>query len=315
MRFGSLDNMYYIIIPIIIFIVLLMGNRKKLKILDIFGWKHEKNITVLKSLLLLLGSILVFIALLSPEKKDKDRKVEIKQNNIYFLIDVSKSMLAKDVYPNRLEMAKMEIKKVIKKLKGDRIGIIPFADSAYIQMPLTDDYSIASGYIDVISSDLISGGGTNIYEALNIANRSFDASKSEKKVVVIFSDGGEKEENALNFAKKNGLTVFAVGVGTDIGGMIPYKNDYIKDKNGEIVVTKLNSSFLKSLASETGGKYFTLNNSENNLSNLVDDINSLEKSKSEEKDLNSYIRYYQYPLFLGIIFITLGCFIKRREEK
>lgn len=315
MRFGSLNNLYYIIIPIIIFIVLILGNNKNIKILNIFGWKNEKNIIIMKSFLILIGSILIVIALLSPEKKDNNKKVEIKQNNIYFLIDVSKSMLAKDVYPNRLIMSKMEIKKFIEKLKGDRIGIIPFADTAYIQMPLTDDYSIVNGYIDVIDSDLISGGGTNIYDALNIANRSFEQSKSEKKIVVIFSDGGEKDEKALEFAKKNGLIVFSVGVGTNIGGMIPYRNDYIKDKNGEIVVTKLNSNFLKNLSSETGGKYFTLNNSENNLSNLVNDINNLEKSKSEEIDINSYINYYQYPLSLGIIFILLGYFIKRREKK
>lgn len=315
MEFGNLKYLYYIIIPIIIFIVLIIGSKKRLYILEIFGWKKERNIVYLKSFFLFLGSILVFIALLSPEKRDANKKVEVKQNNVYFLIDVSKSMLATDVYPDRLTMVKREIKKILKKVKGDKIGIIPFSSSAYIQMPLTDDYSIINSYLDVLDTNLISGGGTNLYEALSIANQSFINTKSEKKIVVIFSDGGDRDEKALNFAKMNKINVFSVGVGTDIGSVIKDENGYIKDKNGNIVVTKLNNSFLEELSSDTNGKYFTLNNSENNLSQLVNDINNLKKSKTEERDANSYIKYYQYPLALGFVFILLGYFLKRKEEK
>lgn len=315
MEFGNLKYLYYIIIPIIIFIVLIIGSKKRLYILEIFGWKKERNIVFFKSFFLLLGSILVFIALLSPEKRDANKKVEVKQNNVYLLIDVSKSMLATDVYPDRLIMVKREIKKILKKVKGDKIGIIPFSSSAYIQMPLTDDYSIINSYLDVLDTNLISGGGTNLYEALSIANQSFVNTKSEKKIVVIFSDGGDRDEKALNFAKMNKINVFSVGVGTNIGSVIKDENGYIKDKNGNVVVTKLNSSFLEELSSDTNGKYFTLNNSENNLSQLVNDINNLKKSKTEERDANSYIKYYQYPLALGFIFILLGYFLKRKEEK
>ena len=177
--------------------------------------------------------------MLSPQKLIEEKEVERKGNSIYILMDTSRSMLTKDIYPNRIERAKTIAKNIILNLKGDKVGIIPFSDSAYIQMPLTDDYKIAENFINVIDTNLLSGGGTNIFEGLSIANKSFKETETENKIVLVISDGGDSDDKTLDFIKKNSLKVYSVGVGTEKGSVIPdnKKSGFIKDEKGNIVVS------------------------------------------------------------------------------
>ena len=315
MEFGNIDSLKFILIPIFTLLFLILGIKKRQDILKNIGWKKDTFYTSLKAIFLSVGAFFIFLALLSPQKLKEEQKVEVKGSDLYILIDISKSMLAQDSYPNRLELSKNELKEILLNLKGDRVGIIPFSDSAYIQMPLTDDYFMAINYIDAIDSKLISGGGTELLEALKLANSSFQKTEAKDKNVIIFSDGGDKEPEVLDFVKKNNLKTFILGVGTEEGSVIPIDNGFIKDNSGNIVVSKLNNTFLKELASESGGEYYSLNNlNTGNYKKLIHDIGKLDKTSQREENLKVYEKYYQYPLGIGLFLILLGYFLPKKKE-
>lgn len=317
MKFGNLENLYYFILPLIILIIMSYGMVKRNKILKILKIQRNKKSYLLKIIFIVLGSSLICVALLSPEKLLEEKDVQVEGNNIYVLMDTSSSMLAEDVYPNRIELGKRIIKNIFKEIKGDKIGIIPFSDSAYIQMPLTEDYSIGENYINAIDTNLISGGGTKIIDALKIANNSFEEIKAEKKVVLIVSDGGEREKDVVDFVKNNKIIVYSIGVGTNKGEVIPdYKNGkrngFVKNNKGSIVVSKLNNSFLKELSKISEGKYYEANNLNDNSEKFISDIKNIHKDKLDNEKITIYEKYYQYFLLLGMIFLFLGYFFNRR---
>ena len=312
MEFGNLENLIYFIFPILSFILLIMGYEKKKKGLKFLNISNNKKINFLKIFFITIGTILVCISLLSPQKLIEEKEVERKGNSIYILMDTSRSMLTKDIYPNRIERAKTIAKNIILNLKGDKVGIIPFSDSAYIQMPLTDDYKIAENFINVIDTNLLSGGGTNIFEGLFIANKSFEETETENKIVLVISDGGDTDNKTLDFIKKNNLKVYSVGVGTNKGSVIPdnQKSGFIKDENGNIVVSSLNSNFLKEMSEISNGKYFEVNNLSDNTKEFIYDMETLDKSKIKDEKISVYEKYFQWFLGIGLLFILVGYFLK-----
>lgn len=316
MEFGNKENIIYIIIPILLFIIFLLGLRKRENILKNIGLFSKRGIEILKILLITCGGFLVFISLLSPQKLKEDEKIQVKGSNVYALIDISRSMLTKDVYPNRLEGAKRSLDEILDGLKGDRIGFIPFSDSAYVQMPLTDDYSMGKNYVNAIDSNLISGGGTKLLQGLELANKSFEESGVNHKIVIILTDGGDYDKNIIDYAKNNKLKIYVIGVGTENGGVIPGKVGFLKDKNGNTVISRLNDKFMKELANETGGKFYEVNNLTDGTKILLRDIKNLEGKNIREENLKVYKKYYQIPLGIGIILILCGYLLKRgiREE-
>lgn len=316
MEFGNTTSIKFIVIPILTILFLILGVRKRENILVRIGWKKDTIVITIKAFLLSLGGILVFIALLSPQKLKEEKKIEVQGSDIYILMDISKSMLAEDTYPNRLEISKRELKEILNNLKGDRIGIIPFSDSAYVQMPLTDDYFMAINYIDAIDSRLISGGGTELLEALKLANNSFEKTETKDKNVIIFSDGGERNPEIIKYVKENHIKTFIFGVGTEEGSVIPIDNGFVKDDSGNIVVSKLNDNFLKELAKESDGQYYSLNNlNTGNYKKLISDIDKLDKTSQRDEKLNVYEQYYQYPLGTGLLLILIGYFLRRKEKE
>lgn len=312
MEFGNLENLIYFIFPIFSFILLIMGYEKKKKGLKFLNISNNKKINFLKIFFITIGTILVCISLLSPQKLIEEKEVERKGNSIYILMDTSRSMLTKDIYPNRIERAKTVAKNIIFNLKGDKVGIIPFSDSAYIQMPLTDDYKIAENFINVIDTNLLSGGGTNIFEGLSIANNSFEETETENKIVLVISDGGDTDDKTLDFIKKNNIKVYSVGVGTAKGSVIPdnKKSGFIKDEKGNIVVSSLNSKFLKEMSGISNGKYFEVNNLSDNTKEFIFDLETLDKSKIKDEKISIYEKYFQWFLGIGLLFILIGYFLK-----
>lgn len=312
MEFGNLENLIYFIFPILSLILLIMGYEKKKKGLKFLSISNNKKINFLKIFFITIGTVLVCISLLSPQKLIEEKEVERKGNNIYILMDTSRSMLTKDIYPNRIERAKTIAKNIILNLKGDKVGIIPFSDSAYIQMPLTDDYKIAENFINVIDTNLLSGGGTNIFEGLSIANKSFKETETENKIVLVISDGGDSDDKTLDFIKKNSLKVYSVGVGTEKGSVIPdnKKSGFIKDEKGNIVVSSLNSKFLKEMSEISNGKYFEVNNLSDNTKEFIYDLETLDKSKIKAEKISVYEKYFQWFLGIGLLFILVGYFLK-----
>ncbi len=316
MEFGNLENLYYFIIPISILIIMGRGIKKKNIVLNILKLKSEKIVGVIKLILIVVGSILITISLLSPQKLLRNEKIKTKSNNIYILVDVSLSMLTEDVYPNRLDRGKEAIENIISNLSGDRVGIIPFSENAYIQMPLTEDYKIGNYYVDAIDSDLISGGGTNILEGLKIANSSFEKINAENKIVLILSDGGDKDQETLDFIKENNIKVYSVGVGTARGGVITPsgRKEFVKDEAGNIVVSRLNSNFLQEMATESNGNYYILNNLQDNTINFTQDMKTLKKEDEIEEETKIYRKYYQIFLGLGLLLVLIGYFFSKKVK-
>ena len=312
MEFGNLENLIYFIFPVLSLILLIMGYEKKKKGLKSLSISNNKKINFLKIFFITTGTVLICTSLLSPQKLIEEKEVERKGNSIYILMDISRSMLTKDIYPNRIERAKTVAKNIILNLKGDKVGIIPFSDSAYIQMPLTDDYKIAENFINVIDTNLLSGGGTNIFEGLSIANKSFEETETENKIVLVISDGGDTDDKTLNFIKKNGLKAYSVGIGTEKGSVIPdnQKSGFIKDEKGNIVVSSLNSKFLKEMSKISNGKYFEVNNLSDNTKEFIFDMETLDKSKIKDEKISIYEKYFQWFLGIGLLFILIGYFLK-----
>ncbi|WP_175613187.1 vWA domain-containing protein [Fusobacterium mortiferum] len=315
MEFGNLQNSIYLIFPLILLLIMILGMRKRKDILNVLKLRNKRRISIIKILLLTLGSVLVVISLLSPQKEIEDEEIEVKGMNIYVLIDTSRSMLTEDVYPNRLEAGKRVLTNLIQSLKGDRVGFIPFSDSAYIQMPLTDDYNITQNYINAIDTTLISGGGTELYQALELAEKSFKEIGSENKTVIVISDGGDFDKKSLDFVKENRIDVYSIGVGTKEGNVIPeylngVKRGFIKDESGSAVISKLNSDFLQKISNENNGKYYEVNNLVDTSKNFVNDTMNLERKNQRNEKTKNYEKYFQYPLALGILFILIGYLLK-----
>ena len=315
MEFGNIKNYIYLIFPLILLLIMILGMRKRKDILNILKLRNKRHISIIKILLLTLVSVLVVISLLSPQKEIEDEEIEVKGMNIYVLIDTSRSMLTEDVYPNRLEAGKRVLTNLIQSLKGDRVGFIPFSDSAYIQMPLTDDYNITQNYINAIDTTLISGGGTELYQALELAEKSFKEIGSENKTVIVISDGGDFDKKSLDFVKENRIDVYSIGVGTKEGNVIPeylngVKRGFIKDESGSAVINKLNSDFLQKISNENNGKYYEVNNLVDTSKNFVNDTMNLERKNQRNEKTKNYEKYFQYPLALGILFILIGYLLK-----
>lgn len=315
MEFGNLQNFICLIFPLILLLIMILGMRKRKDILNILKLRNKRRISIIKILLLTLGSVLVVISLLSPQKEIEDEEIEVKGMNIYVLIDTSRSMLTEDVYPNRLEAGKRVLTNLIQSLKGDRVGFIPFSDSAYIQMPLTDDYNITQNYINAIDTTLISGGGTELYQALELAEKSFKEIGSENKTVIVISDGGDFDKKSLDFVKENKIDVYSIGVGTKEGNVIPeylngVKRGFIKDESGSAVISKLNSDFLQKISNENNGKYYEVNNLVDTSKNFVNDTINLERKNQRNEKTKNYEKYFQYLLALGILFILIGYLLK-----
>lgn len=285
--------------------------------------KTVSKYRILRSVLSVLGLGLILISLLGPQSLIGVTKVHKEGLDIYFLIDTSNSMLVEDVKPNRISMAKNIIESIIDKLEGDRIGFIPFSSAAYIQMPLTDDYQLARMFLEVIDTDMIGGGGTNIGTALNLAQKSFNNTSSADRVVIILSDGEEHNSNSLNVLKSisdDRLKVFTIGIGTEKGGLVPdfdpsgaKKTGYKKDKNGEFVMSKLEADTLKDIASAGNGAYYQASLGSGEISSLTKKISSLKRDNYSENEIKRYKQLYQYFLGPGILMFLIAYLIPERR--
>jgi len=317
-------NIIYIIFPAASFILLFLGYRKKERILNLLKIKTIRKLKILQTVTAALGLGLIIFSLLGPQSFIGIEKVKKEGLDIYILIDTSKSMLAEDIKPDRLSRAKNIIENIIANLNGDRVGFIPFSSAAYIQMPLTDDYDLARMFLDVIDTDMIGGGGTNVGTALSLAEKSFSETSSADRVVIVLSDGEEHNSNSVDILKSlkdERLKVYTIGIGTEKGGLVPddystggQKTGYKKDKNGEFVMSKLNSETLQKLASEGKGEYYQSSLTGNEISSLVKKISSLKKDTYKTDELRRFKQLYQFFLGPGILLFLAAYLLPERRN-
>jgi len=277
--------------------------------------------SILKVVVLCLAFACLSLALVNPKIGTTLETVKREGVDIVFAIDVSKSMLAEDIAPNRLEKAKQLVTQIINNLASDRVGIIAYAGKAFPQLPITTDYASAKMFLQSMNTDMLSSQGTAINEAITLAKTYFDDEEQTNRVLVIISDGEDHSEQAANVAEEaneEGIRIFTIGVGDAKGGPIPIKRNgvvlnYKKDSEGETVITKLNEETLKNIAKAADGAYINGRNTNEVVENIREILNTMDKTEFEAKQFADFKSQFQWFLGFGIFFLLLDIFLLERK--
>lgn len=258
------------------------------------------------------------LGLSRPQIGAKLKEHETKGAEIMIVLDVSNSMLAEDYSPNRLERAKLAIARLVDKLREDRIGLIVFAGNSFVQLPITTDYVSAKMFLNSISTESVPVQGTAIGEAINTAMRSFSVQSQKSRAIVVITDGENHEDDPVAAAKQAaelGVRVFTIGVGSPEGKPIPMNGELLKDKNGEIVVTRLDENVLQEVARAGNGIYVRAGNSEFGLNPIIDDIKKMEDEKYTSIVFEEYDERFMYFFAIALFFLVLEMLIGDRRSK
>ena len=278
----------------------------------------------LKFSVVLLAFGMIIIALVNPKIGTKVEKVKREGIDIVFAVDVSKSMLAEDIAPNRLEKAKQIVSQIINNLGTDRIGIIAYAGSAFPVLPITTDYNVAKMYLQSMSSGMISSQGSNLDEAINLSKTYFEGSPNTSKVMIMVSDGEDHSqgaEDAAEQAKKIGMKIITIGIGTTAGGPIPNKRNGViesfhRDKStGEVVVTKLRPEALEAIAKVAKGGYINGANTKQVVDFIKKSLNNIQKTEFDATETANFQSQFQWFLGFGLFLLLLDIFLLERKTK
>ena len=320
-------NYFYLLLVIPIIGMLFLGHffwKKRqqkafaeAKLLNILAPQYSNAKPILKFIFLVVIILSITVAMVNPKIGTKMETIKREGIDIVFAIDVSKSMLAEDIAPNRLEKSKQLISQIINQLQTDRIGMVAYAGSAFPVLPLTSDYNAAKMFLQSMSPDMISTQGTSIDEALQQSINYFDKGQSTSKLVILISDGEDHSDNvesALEIAKEANIKILAIGVGTENGGNIPVKDNgnlisFIRDANNQIVVTKLETSTMKKIGETTKGGFVYGVNTKEVLNFVKNKVATIEKTEKESTQLADFKSQFQWFLFIAFILLIIDTFI------
>jgi len=320
----------FILIPILIGLFFWMWTARR-RALDKFGdhrllaqlmpevsrYKHT-----VKFILLMCSLVFLIVGWANPQWGSKKEKVKLKSADVIIALDVSNSMLAQDMRPNRLERARQFTLQLIDGLRGERIGLIIFAGNAYLQMPLTADYAAAQLFVKSANPDLVPVQGTSIREAIDLAERSFEEDNKHHKALILITDGENHEPGMMERAEEannNGLQIFAVGVGTSQGASIPIyaggRSTFKKDESGNTVYSKLNEEMLEGLAKAGSGSYYNITANDKIITAFRNRIDQLDKKEQEQKSFSEYESYFQLFIGFALLFLVIEFLISYRKSK
>jgi len=293
------------------------------KLMDILSPQRSSFKPLLKLILISLGISCLILGLINPKIGTQLETVKREGVDIVFAIDVSKSMLAEDIAPNRIEKAKRLVSALLNQLASDRVGIIAYAAQAVPQLPITTDYGAAKMFLQALNTDMLSSQGTAIDAAIDLAATYFDDQDQTNRVVFILSDGEDHSENALaaaERAKDLGIKIFTFGVGTEKGAPIPIKKNgivesYKKDENGEVVMTKRNTEMLISIANSTDGSFVEGNDTQAVLEFVSETLKQMEKKEFEAKKFVSYKDRFQPFLIVGFLLLLIEILLFETQTK
>lgn len=351
LRLENIDYLYaLLLIPLFVLIYIVVRQRRK-AMLSRYGDTSLINSLypeasvykpLLKFILLMAGLLFLDIGIANPQIGTKLEEAKRKGGDVIVAIDVSNSMLAKDKKGDnalsRLDLSKHYIGKLIDKLEGDKIGFVVFAGEASVHLPLTTDYSAAKMFLSTIDPDLIPTQGTAFAKALDLAMTSFVDEETDsltgeiiklnendlQKTLIIITDGENHEKDALEYAAKaanKGLVIHTIGMGSPGGSLIPvYKNgkftgDYMKDKDGKPVMTKLNDQMLSQIASIGNGQYLRASDGEPDLALLVHELGKMEQKEFDKKKYSEYEDRFQYFIAIAIFFLFIETIFSERKNK
>jgi Ca-activated chloride channel homolog len=332
LRFAHPEYLYgLILVPVlIIFFLLMMIWRKKAykrfgesSLVNLLAPDVSKSRPTLKMILFVTAYSLIIIGLANPQIGSKFEEVKRAGVDVIIALDISNSMRAEDIRPNRLERSKLAISKFIDRLENDRIGLIVFAGQAYVQLPITTDFNAAKLFLSTITPDLIPTQGTAIGTAINLAAKSFAGNEKKHKVLVVITDGENHEDDAMEAAKaanEEGIVIHTIGMGSPQGGPIPvYHNgtqvDFLKDRNGSIVITRLDQTGLEQIAGEGKGIFIRASNSDDGMESIMKEIGKMDKKTFETKMFTEYEDRFQYLIGAGLLILIIEFLIGNRKAK
>lgn len=275
----------------------------------------------IKLLFLILFILFSTIALVNPKIGTELKTVKREGVDIVFALDVSKSMLAEDIAPNRLEKAKRIVSEIINTLNNDRVGVIAYAATALPILPITDDYSTAKTFLQSLNTDMLSSQGTAIIQSINLAQKFYDDDDQTNRVLCILSDGEDHEverQNLLELAEQSGITIITIGLGSVKGAPIPIKENnivksYKKDENGDVVVTKLNTQLLNTIANSSSGIYIEGINTELVVEEISKRLKEMDKKEFESKQFVAYKDQFQWFISFAILFLSLELLVFEKK--
>jgi len=329
------DNPYFLylalIIPLLVIINLIyMSWRRKIQdsysdseLLEVISPNRSNFKLNLKLIIECLAILFLSIGLANPKIGTELKSINREGVDIVFAIDVSKSMLAEDVAPNRLLRSKRIISEIINSLSSDRVGIVAYAAQAIPQVPLTTDFAAVKNFLQIIDTDMLSSQGTSIDSALNLSANFFDQNSETNRVLILLSDGEDHDdipESIISLIIENNINFISIGVGQDSGSTIPIKvngriDSYKKDNNGEVVITKRNSEILKKIASSSKGEYIDGNITEEALEYVKVKLDKIDKSEFETSQFVEYKQQFQIFILIALLFIIVDIFIFQTKTK
>lgn len=332
MRFASPEHFLLLGLIFVLAIFYMWAINRKKRVLARFGdmlllLKNSPYVSFArhsgKAVIMLAGVFFVVLTLSQLQCGTHMEMMKREGIDLVVAIDVSNSMLAEDMKPSRIAKARQEVRGILDRLQGDRIGLVAFAGEAFVQCPLTLDYSAAEMFLDVIDVGLIPQQGTAIGDAIRKATEAFEKHERKHKVLILLTDGEDHNTGlieAAEEARKQGIKVFPIGIGSSVGEPIPVYDrqgnrvGYKKDRKGEVVVTKLDEMSLQKVALTTGGKYYHATPGEMELDRVYDEISKMEKKELEGKLMMQYEDRFQYPLFLAIALFALEFFVSEKRR-
>ncbi|PTN05587.1 VWA domain-containing protein [Mangrovibacterium marinum] len=330
-RFAHIEYLYgLILIPILtaLFIGIRIQRKNALKrfgqpeIVNQLMPNASNNRPVVKFILWMLALMSIILAIAQPQFGSKLKTEKRKGVELMIALDVSNSMMAEDIQPNRLERAKRAISRLVDKLDDDKIGLIVFAGDAYTQLPITTDFASAKLFLNSVSTNIVPRQGTAIGAAINLAANSFSPQFEGNKAIIVITDGENHEDDAVGAATaaaQQGIIVHTIGMGLPQGAPIPvYQNgqkDFRKDKSGQVVVTKLDEQMLQEIAAAGQGVYVRANNAEVGLNTLFSEINKMEGAEMESLVYAEYAEQYQWFIALALFFLFVDYLVLERKNK
>lgn len=322
---GQLSHIWYVAFYLVVLILLIIYRsyctQAVAKLLQgkqansmLLNYSFAKQI--IKAILLAFGLLCIALTLLHPQWNRKEETIKQQGRDVFIALDVSRSMLVQDCKPNRLQCAKNKIKQLLSFLACERVGLILFSGSAFIQCPLTSDYKALALFLDQIDVETISSGSTALDQALCQAIKAFESVSTERKnkLLVIFTDGEDFSTQLEHYSEQAhaiDLHVFTVGVGTEEGGPIPLTNDqgavvdHQRDEKGSVVISQLNTAVLQKIAAQVHGVYIPMTTDATDMHNLTRIVHQFEKEAWEEKKVEHYDEQYHYFLIVGFLFLLI----------
>lgn len=276
------------------------------------------NKLLAKFILLALAFEFIAIGFAGPQIGTKQEKVKRQGIDVMIALDVSNSMMSEDIKPSRLGRAKNFISNFIDSLQNDRLGMIVFAGRAYRQMPLTVDYGAARMYLKATNPSMVPTQGTNIAEAVDIANKGFIQGENTHKALIIISDGEDNEggvNEAVDEAVKAGVKIFTIGVGSENGSPIPSGTDFKRDEEGKIVLSKLNQSMMQDIANRGGGKFFLLGSGKDEITAIFKELGRINTRDYEELTFTDFDEQYQWCLAIAAALLFIEWILSERKLK